>query len=184
MDPDQDEIKKLLKIKNKEKRFNAVHKLCFNSKKRRCGDKCKDGCGALYPNTIKRDPNSIAKLAAIWKIKITEDNPDAKDIVLVWNASDVERILRRMSDEDINTIGFDNELCHPSWLICSVLPIAPPYVRPSVRADNNTRMEDDLTHKYCDIIKTNKTLKAKMARLGTMESSSQKAIDEWYQLLQ
>ena len=64
-------------------------------------------------------------------------------------------------------------------MICSVLPVAPPYVRPSVRADNNTRMEDDLTHKYCDIIKTNKTLKSKLAN-----QHPKKAIDEWYQLLQ
>ena len=88
-----------------------------------------------------------------------------------------------MTDNDVNIIGFDNNLSHPSWLICSVLPIAPPYVRPSVRSDNNTRMEDDLTHKYCDIIKTNKTLKNKIAK-NENDPSSKKAIDEWYQLLQ
>ena len=178
MDESQPQILKLLHIKNKEKRFAAVHKLCVMSKRRRCGEKCLNGCGAAYPTTIKKDPNSIAKLSAIWKQK----GPNM-DLVLLWNAEDVCKILKKMTDNDVNIIGFDNNLSHPSWLICSVLPIAPPYVRPSVRSDNNTRMEDDLTHKYCDIIKTNKTLKNKIAK-NENDPSSKKAIDEWYQLLQ
>ena len=40
-------------------------------------------------------------------------------------------------------------------------------------------MEDDLTHKLCDIVKTNRTLKNKLENGAT-----QKVIDEWYQLLQ
>ena len=40
-------------------------------------------------------------------------------------------------------------------------------------------MEDDLTHKYCDIIKTNRALKQKLE-----SNSSQKIINEWEQLLQ
>ena len=40
-------------------------------------------------------------------------------------------------------------------------------------------MEDDLTHKLCDILKTNKTLKYKIK-----QNANKKAIDEWYQLLQ
>ena len=95
-------------------------------------------------------------------------------------AEDVERIFRRISDEDINALGFNKDWCRPEWLICSCLPVPPPAVRPSVRADNNTRMEDDITHKLCDIIKTNKTLKYKMSQTST----NKKAIDEWYQLLQ
>ena len=179
MDESQPEITKLLNIKSKEKRFTAVHKLCMVSKKRRCGEKCENGCGAVLPNLIKKDPNSIAKLTAIWKQKGGKKN----ELVLLLNAGDVYKIFKRMSDSDINILGFDNQLSHPSWLICSVLPIAPPYVRPSVRSDNNTRMEDDLTHKYCDIIKTNKTLKSKIEKNET-DTSSKKAIDEWYQLLQ
>mgnify|MGYP003345635857 CR=1 FL=1 len=96
-----------------------------------------------------------------------------------YDASDVEKILRRISDEEIEALGYDKELCRPEWLICSVLPVAPPYVRPSVRADNNTRMEDDLTHKYCDIIKTNRSLKQKLS-----VDAAAHTIDEWSQLLQ
>ena len=182
MDSSSDAIQKLLNIKSKEKRFTAVHKLINGINKKRCGEKCANGCGALYPNTIKKDTNSIAKISAIWKRKKTGDTKE-EDLVLPWNAGDVCRMFKAMLDSDVNILGFDNELCHPSWLICSVLPIAPPYVRPSVRSSNNTRMEDDLTHKYCDIIKTNKTLKNKIEK-NDSDASTKKAIDEWYQLLQ
>ena len=47
-------------------------------------------------------------------------------------------------------------------MICSVMPVCPPCVRPSVRQDNNQRMEDDITHKLIDIIKTNKTILSKL----------------------
>ena len=46
-------------------------------------------------------------------------------------------------------------------LLC--LPIPPPNVRPSVKQDNGQRMEDDLTHKICDIVKTNRSLKQKIS---------------------
>jgi len=52
-------------------------------------------------------------------------------------------------------------------------------------------MEDDLTHKYCDIIKTNRALKAKLEKeVSVMNTESNtkiknsKVINDWYQLLQ
>jgi len=170
-------------------RFLAITELC--SKINVCGFKNKDGCGAIQPYTIKRDTrDNIGKLIAEWRktdIGITEEEEeekkeDKKDDVynqVKWDADDVERILRRITDEDVNVMGFNKDSCRPEWLICSVLPVAPPSVRPSVRADNNTRMEDDLTHKLCDIIKTNKTLKQKIATNATKT-----IIDDWYNLLQ
>jgi DNA-directed RNA polymerase beta' subunit len=64
-------------------------------------------------------------------------------------------------------------------MMCTVLAIPPPQVRPSVLQDNNQRSEDDLTHKLIDIIKTNITLSDKIAKGG-----SKKAIDEYLMLLQ
>lgn len=172
VDCESPEVKKILNSKKGVNRFLAVSSLC--SKQKRCGDYSdkKEGCGALKPNTIKRDNTSIGKLNAQW-------NNAGQIHQLIWDASDVEKILRRISDDDITALGFDKNLCRPEWLICQVLPVAPPAVRPSVRADNNTRMEDDLTHKYCDILKTNKTLKWKLS-----QNAQKKSIDEWYQLLQ
>ena len=173
--PDHPDIRSILASKKGANRFTAVSALC--SKVKRCGDKNNDGCGALTPNIIRRESSSIGKLTAIWRAK---DNKDQEaDSQILMEADEVERILRRVSDEDINALGYSKEMCRPEWLICSVLPVPPPAVRPSVRADNNTRMEDDITHKLCDILKTNKTLKYKIK-----QNANKKAVDEWYQLLQ
>ena len=43
-------------------------------------------------------------------------------------------------------------------MICQALPVPPPAVRPSVKHDAQQRSEDDLTHIYCNIIKTNNDL--------------------------
>ena len=180
IDAHNPELKKLIKNKRGWKRFQIVSSKCHKlSSKKRCGTYNNNGCGAYMPNSIKRENTFIGKITATWK-KTSNDDEDAEDLALSWDASDVLKIFQRISDEDLETLGFDLKFCRPEWLICTVLPVAPPYVRPSVRADNNTRMEDDLTHKYCDIIKTNKTLKHKM----TTNAANTKAIDEWYQLLQ
>jgi DNA-directed RNA polymerase II subunit RPB1 len=47
-------------------------------------------------------------------------------------------------------------------MICQILPVPPPAVRPSVKLDAQQRSEDDLTHIYINIIKTNKDLKNKI----------------------
>ena len=179
IDPGNPTVKKIVSIKKGSNRFSAITSLCNRGSKRRCGDKNVDGCGAIYPNIIKREPTSIGKLSAVWKSVNSGEGGEKSDLIIQLDASDCEKILRRISNKDLETLGFNPLMCRPEWLICSVLPVAPPYVRPSVRADNNTRMEDDLTHKYCDIIKTNKTLKNKL-----LNNSPKKAIDEWYQLLQ
>lgn len=173
------EMKRILSSKKGANRFLAVTNLC--SKVSRCGDKTANGCGAVQPNVIKREATTVGKLSAEWKSdkeSTTSEEDDANKVVL-WDADDVERMLRRISDEDVEAMGFNRNFCRPEWLICSVLPVPPPSVRPSVRADNNTRMEDDLTHKLCDIIKTNKVLKNKI-----QNNAPKKAIDEWYMLLQ
>ena len=172
---DSPEIRKIINSKKGVNRFLLVTGLC--SKIKRCGEKNEDGCGALHPS-IRRESASLGKITAIWKFK-EDDSSENSNSQIMWDAADVEKILRRISDEDLDILGFHKQLCRPEWLICSVLSVAPPAVRPSVRADNNTRMEDDLTHKYCDIIKTNKTLKYKIS-----QNANKKTIDEWYQLLQ
>jgi len=173
--PNNPEIVKIMHSKKGVNRFNAVTSLC--SKIKRCGQQNDDGCGACHASIIRRETTSIGKLTAIWRNKDKDSNTEDQQVL--YEAEDVERIFRRIPDEDIEALGFTKEWCRPEWLICSVLPVPPPAVRPSVRADNNTRMEDDLTHKLCDVLKTNKTLKYKMS-----QSTNKKAIDEWYQLLQ
>ena len=71
----------------------------------------------------------------------------------------VLKIFRRISDEDCEVMGFSRKWCRPDWLICTMLPVSPPSVRPSIRQFGGQRSEDDITHKLHDIIKTNNHLK-------------------------
>ena len=55
-------------------------------------------------------------------------------------------------------------------MICSVLPVPPPAVRPSIIEENGQRREDDLTHKLSDIVKYNIQLKQRIeSNKGTEE---------------
>jgi DNA-directed RNA polymerase beta' subunit len=79
-------------------------------------------------------------------------------------AKDVLTILKRITDADAEILGFSPRYDRPEWMICTVLPIPPPHVRPSVKNDTGARCEDDLTHKLSDIIKANNSLKQKINR--------------------
>ena len=57
------------------------------------------------------------------------------------------------NSEDCEAIGLV-KICRPDWLY--VIWSCSSKCKTSVRSDSNTRMEDDLTHKLYDIIKTNR----------------------------
>ena len=72
---------------------------------------------------------------------------------------------------DCNFMGFSDQWCRPEWLICTVLPVPPPSVRPSVKQDNSQRMDDDLTHKLSDIIKYNNNSKTKIGNSNSRKQT-------------
>ena len=89
------------------------------------------------------------------------------------------KIFKRISDEDVNFMGFSSVWSRPEWMICKVLPVAPPAVRPSVKHDSQQRSEDDITHILVNIVKSNKTLKEKMET-----NAPSNIIDDWTTMLQ
>ena len=165
-------IKRNLLKRSPKQRFAYLYSL--SSKVKRCGEKNPCGCGALQPSTIKRDTNGIGRI--ILEFKISKDEEKKR---LVWTAEQVYRVFKQITTDEAELMGFNKFWCRPDWLICTVLPVPPPSVRPSVRNDTNTRMEDDLTHKLCDIVKTNRALKQKVEA-----NAPKNIIDEWTQLLQ
>ena len=64
------------------------------------------------------------------------DNVEKKQEITAERAHE---ILKRISDEDCLALGFDPRHARPDWLILTVLPVPPPYVRPSVMAGSSTR---------------------------------------------
>lgn len=170
-----------------EARSKFVHEAC--KKITRCGDDREDGCGVLQPS--KYIEESVHTIYAEWKnAKIPGDgsipagatvNKDGTfDLKIILEPERVYRVLRRITDEDAEFMGYSRHWCRPDWLICTILAIPPPQVRPSVMQDNNQRAEDDLTTKLIDIIKVNKELQKYMVA----DPISKKAVGEYTYLLQ
>jgi len=160
--------------KRGEARWREVYTLCSNIS--RCGQHTEDGCGARQPNRFVRD--GIARIVAEWDAQDTDVVKSEK----VRQPLDVEyvlRLFRQITDEDVDFMGFSRHWCRPDWMICTVLPIPPPQVRPSVIQDNNQRSEDDLTHKLFEIIRMNKVLQEKIDK-----NSARNQIEEYTDVLQ
>lgn len=154
----------------------------------RCGEDHECGCGARQPKAYVEE--DIHKVVAEWRdlvlpdgVEAPEGAEDVKDstytLKRLLEPEYVLRLLKRISDEDVNFMGFSSTWCRPDWLMCTVLLVPPPQVRPSVLQDNNQRSEDDLTQKYIDIIKNNKTLADKIAK-----GAKKRSIDEWTLVVQ
>lgn len=166
-------------------RFNYVLNLLNPQKGSvlRCGSP--GGCQMVQPISYKKiamdkmkDGVSVLSIEAIFDEGIVpegmEDNPK-----WMLRADYVYNLFRKMRDEHIELLGFSPKYSRPEWWICTVLPVAPPAVRPSVHQDDNQRREDDLTCKLSDVIKYNKNLK-KLKEAG----ADAKRIAEAYGLVQ
>jgi DNA-directed RNA polymerase II subunit RPB1 len=168
--------KDVLKKKG-EARWRAILNICANIN--RCGAETEDGCGAMQPKRYTRD--GIARIVADWPQEVQQGKSEAapQKINQVLEVEYVLRLFRRITDEDVDFIGLNRYWCRPDWMICTVLPIPPPQVRPSVIQDNNQRSEDDLTHKLFEIIQTNQQLLDKINN-----NASKHIIDEYTNILQ
>jgi DNA-directed RNA polymerase II subunit RPB1 len=179
---DKEKNSALLRLKG-QLRWEKVHEAC--KKITLCGGDTEDGCG--IPQPTKYTEESIHKIFAEWKDvdAAGSDIPGAivKDGKVEFKMyllpEYVHKLLRTITDEDVEFMGFSRHWCRPDWLMCTVLPIPPPQVRPSVMQDNNQRSEDDLTAKLADIIKANKELQKLMAADPT-----KKSIHDYSELLQ
>ncbi|KAI0473760.1 DNA-directed RNA polymerase II subunit RPB1 [Xylariaceae sp. FL0804] len=91
-------------------------------------------------------------------------------------------ILKNISDEDLRDMGLNKDYARPEWMIITVLPVAPPPVRPSISMDGTSqgmRNEDDLTYKLGDVIRANINV-----RQAIQEGSPAHIATEFEQLLQ
>lgn len=170
-----------------EARWKYVFAL-ISGKVKRCGEDTDDGCGCLQPTKIRTE--GLATIFAEWKNSTTstasggDDAPGtataaAANIVIKLTPEMVLKICKRISDEDVNFMGFSPTWSRPDWMICQVMAVPPPAVRPSVKHDAQQRSEDDLSHILVSIIKTNKTLLEKIKN-----NAPANIIDDWTSVLQ
>ena len=164
--------KHLLKLAS-EDRWNEVFALA--SKIKRCGEAIDNGCGYKQPSKIKKE--NLATLIAEWDNVESEEENSKVSIKLT--PEKVVKLFRRISDDDVKFMGFNNLWCRPEWMICQTLAIPPPAIRPSIKHDSQQRSEDDITHIIVNIIKANKTLEEKLA-----QNSNSNIIDDWTTVLQ
>ena len=175
---DKEKYNYLLKL-NAETRWNKVFALA--SKKHRCGEDSHNGCGCLQPKIRKE---GLATIIAEWNDKEEEFNnydfkkEDTKMTMKIIPEM-MLKIFKKISDEDVNFMGFSPIWSRPEWMVCQVLAVPPPQVRPSIKHDAQQRSEDDLTHIIINIIKANKMLQEKIE-----QNSASNVIDDWTTVLQ
>ena len=171
----KEKYKRTLDGLNSESRWTKVFKLA--SKIKRCGEDSEDGCGCKQPNKIKKE--GLATLFAEWD-NIEGLGPDDQDKLSIKLFPEmVLKMFRRISDEDVTFMGFSPTFSRPDWMICQVLAVPPPAVRPSVKHDSQQRSEDDISHILVNIIKANKTLQEKID-----QNAPANVIEDWATVLQ
>ncbi len=159
-------------LKNKKAQFTNITKTLCNSKI--CfADEDNNGCGAIQPTKWVKD--GISKIIA--EFKVGKEKDDVKR--LVFTAEMILNILKNISDEDIELLGYDPKWSRPESMICEILPVPPLNVRPYVTRDGNQRAEDDLTHKLSEIVKTSQQLEQRIN-----SNSEARHIEELVELLQ
>lgn len=171
----KEQYKHALNMKASE-RWNFVFALA--SKIKRCGEDSADGCGCKQPRKIKKD--GLATLIAEWdNIEGIGEDDSSETLSMNMTPEIVLKLFRRISDEDVTFMGFSPIWSRPDWMVCQVLAVPPPAVRPSVKHDSQQRSEDDISHIIVNIVKANKTLQEKI-----QANASANVINDWTTLLQ
>ena len=166
----KDKYKQALKLIG-DARWKYVFALA--SKVGRCGEDIEDGCGCLQPNKIRKE--GLASIFAEWENKAEGE----QNIIIKLLPEMVLKTFKRISDEDVTFMGFSPLWSRPDWMVCQVMAVPPPAVRPSVKHDAQQRSEDDLSHILVNIIKTNNTLQEKI-----QNNAPANIIDDWTTVLQ
>ena len=99
-----------------EQRWEYVS--AVSAKVRRCGEYTEDGCGCKQPDKIKVE--NMAMLYAIWtKLggEINDNEDKNKEVRIRLTPELVLKIFKRISDEDVNFMGFSSVWSRPDWMI-------------------------------------------------------------------
>ncbi|KAK2197455.1 bifunctional RNA polymerase Rpb1 [Babesia duncani] len=159
----------LTKVRATALRLNRLADICATSF--RCqgsnnGGIKDQGCGYPQPRYTKEGPTIMIQFTEKHRQILEEVEEECDEIKRALSAEEAFRILKGISNEDMNYLGFNPQRSQPAWLILQVLPVPPPPVRPYVQYGSN-RSEDDLTLKLLDILKTNNLLKRHDERATT-----------------
>ncbi len=108
--------------------------------------------------------NSERQPQVTWRCNTSENTitmtlPDKnKKITIEADEHNLLDILKDLNSDDLDVLGINHKLSHPSSMILTALPVIPPCARPFVKAAGNV-CDDDLSNQYVEILKVNKMLK-------------------------
>jgi len=165
----------LLSLAHSSTRWNAVFALA--SKVKRCGEDTNDGCGCKQPSKFKKE--GLATITAEWDDIEGIESDNSEKLIMKMTPEIVIKLFRRIQDADVNFMGFSPIWSRPDWMVCQVLAIPPPAVRPSIKHDAQQRSEDDISHIIVNIIKANNTLREKIQK-----GANSNVINDWATILQ
>ncbi|KAL3525220.1 hypothetical protein ACH5RR_013592 [Cinchona calisaya] len=193
-DEEDPKFKQALRIRNPKNRIKKILNACKNKSKCEGRDeidvqvqdfeepikKARGGCGAQQPKLTIDGMKMVAEYKVQKKKNDDQEQlPEPVERKQQLSAEKALSILKMISDEDCQLLGFNPKYARPDWMILQVLPIPPPPVRPSVMMETSSRSEDDLTHQLAMIIRHNENLK-RQERNGAPTH----IISEFAQLLQ
>lgn len=170
-------IMKELKKKNGANAFKYVADLCTKQSSKKCI--YNGGCNAVQPTIYRKvmgdkyKNDNIIQIDAEYSSDAFKD-ANEKKLKFMLPVEHVLNIFKKITNEDAELLGFDIVDSRPEWMICTVVPVAPPAVRPSVRQDNNQRAEDDLTSKIAEIVKNVILLKKELEKALKKDSDVEK----------
>lgn len=133
----------------------------------------RDKMGKRPKNCVHCETQVFDKVTkVVGKAATLEGIINVKDGDAVHTPLQTEMVLRafqRMTDQDIERMGFNPRFSRPEWMVCTVLAVPPLSVRPSVVMDDQQRMEDDLSHQLISIIRSNERVRDKIDKGETAD---------------
>ena len=170
----------IIEIKDKKRRFAAIYEYC--RKYRVCGKRLSEktktkgvcdkyigiddsaeyllnrneGCGSLQPIYTKED----IYISAMFSIDKKPEELDSSDLP-IFSPWYMYQILKYIPSEDVDVLGFDNDISHPASMMWVNFLVPPVNMRPSRAKSNSTKIggEDDITIRLRNIVKANNLLK-------------------------
>ena len=113
-------------------------------------------CSTPAMKKITKREGSVARLQAVYY------NMDKEAEPVELQPEMVLRCFQRITNENVDRLGFSSKFSRPDWMICTVLAVPPLTVRPSIVMEDGVRTEDDLTRKLIDIVRNNSILRDKI----------------------
>lgn len=147
---------KLLKMMRPGARWDYISSIASSPEISYCSKETDGGCNCLHPKIVLRSTTRMFGIDAIW----TDTANHTHTVEITPDMAFT--ILSRVSDENVDLMGWSPVWARPEWMICYNLLVPPPAVRPSVTYGGSQRSEDDLTHGLVSIVKTNLELAEKL----------------------